>query len=1124
MKRSFRNLSSARNGKITTRRTALSCAVALLCAHAMQQASASSTVYANYKNKPFFEFEILNTGETATAVPPSYNPTGEVEVAQREITADEVKGLEMAGKLWAEILGPGAVNSTPVKVQVIGYDESFANASAISFPNLDASGQSENVVGPVAQITSNENAQYPMYVQIGAGLDFAYIDYWYTQAIGDGFDYNATIFHEIGHALGISFFDDLNINYNNFLYAIRGVQYQPDRKQVLERFDLETGDPTVYDESVFLVGEGAQSGVYFKGEHVSEVLEGSSLIGIPINGTESDGTNTFFELSHFELERSMMSHQNYLYYTFFMEAELAAMQDLGYTIDRKNFYGRSIYADGQELINTQGFYARNDNGTAYLEGVANTATLGTGLHIYGSNNSVTQVANLLAGGAGGNGIRVDGMGNTVNIVSTVQVRADGSHGTGVLFAYGQNHTLNADGIITALGEDGVALRFDFGGNLLSDKIELRGSYIWYADDGSGNYRDYLSWKNSDGSWSVSTVDFADFEIINNGPLMDTVNISGTIASRSAAIYISNNALVQEINILPNAHIFGNIVSDWDVNNLYITGYVKDPNFGVDLTTALNFGSITNTYTTGQDFDLTLYGSIDGSKSFDMTLFDGRLTVLGYTKTLSLTNYSELTLLGRDANGYVLQTKNLDLKADSVLRLPNGAKALTDEANLDGSLTVMLPQAYYYNGESTEASVTLESSNTINGAFADTQLELQSPTLDFVNETLQEVSTANGVNFITSAEVSRKADAYAQYADTSASASTGYALVHLATISDSPYKNLITALDFSAPSGSEITRVLHSLSAESYNAVAQSSLRQLKTEDRQLSFNQWASPMPKHEGTYIYGDVIYSTFDSNGANWKSDGYSAMIGADTKLGSNITWGLSLTLSSLSNNPYGNNHASANAVSALIGVRALYRPNDTGFYLQGSLRAGVQEADLNRTVNIGSYRASMDSDWHSFIGTAQAIVGYDLLFSESSYSLRTGPFALAHYAFIHTPDIDESGNAALSVESNNYDSLPLELGWRALFERKVGINSILEVSTDVGYFYDMMDDKDSTDASFRDALAPSFTSELVRDGQNGAYLNLGAKLKLKNGFSAGLSLGSVTSSEHDGFNLSANAAYCF
>ena len=1099
---------------VTVKRTALSCAVELLCLLALQQAHAATTEYVYYEGRPFFEYEILAAGEDSFEQPEIFGG-GPADHAERALNNQELAGLQLAGSLWAEILGPGAVNTAPVKVQIVGKDENYQNAAATYYPNIDASGQPAYLPAPIAQIAHNENTQYPLLVVIGAGLDFIYPDYWHPLSDGSGFDYLSTIFHELGHALGIIFNEGYETSYNDFLYDVRGTPYEHGME--LTYFDAATQDPTDFDASEFLVGLGVRSGVYFSGPHVSEVLAGSDLLGIPMNGMEYDENYELFaELSHFELEHSMMSHQNYRNYTFFMEVELAAMQDLGYTIDRKNFYGRSIYADHQTIVNHQGFYARTADGSAYLPGEVNTATLGTGLHIYGSDNEVTQAANLLAGGAGGTGIRVDGARNTVTLRDDVQIRADGPHGTGVLFAYGKNHTLNAGGTVTALGDSGIALRFDFGGNLLSDYIERRGSYIWCIEDA-----DCMSHLQN-GAWQWEVRDADGMALSNDGALMDQVNITGTLAAMQAALYIADNALVQEINILPGAHIYGDIVSQWDPNSPYITAAAKAPENGIDLTTELNFGAQRSARSQSQDFNLTLYGSIDGPESFDLALLNGKLTVLGYTNTLSIANYGELTLLGHDDAGYTLKTKEMCLANDSILRLPNGAKAQIGTAHLAGTLAIQPPLTYYHNGERIAAEVTLESS-AISGNFAQAQLELPtSPTLSVTHEQLQTKSSGNAITFLTEAEVGRTPDAYAQYADTSATATTGQALVQVADTTHSPYAPLLEALDFSHPSGNEITKALHTLSAESYRAAAQAMLRQLKAEDRQLMFQQWAEPLSA--GTNIYGELLYSTYDSDAAAWDSEGFSAIVGADTKLNPSWSVGINLTLSSLNTDIDGKHHASADAQSILAGVRTLYRPSDTGFYLQGSARAGLQDGDLERRLSIGSYHADMESDWQAFIGTAQTALGYDLMWNGANYSLRTGPVGSLNYALLRTPDIEESGPAALEVEGNSYDSMPLELGWRLQWARTTESGTTLKLAADAAWFYDVLDNQESTAASFCDANAPAFASELERDGRSGAYLNLGAQLKFANGFAAGLTCGALTGSNLDGLNVAADLSYRF
>lgn len=166
---------------------------------------------------------------------------------------------------------------------------------------------------------------------------------------------------------------------------------------------------------------------------------------------------------------------------------MAMMQDLGYSIDRRNFFGYSVYNDGLTITNDNGYFKRNAAGTEYLVGEANKQDWGVGLHVYGQNNNITQTGNLLADGDYAIGIRLDGTkDNVLNLKS--KVTANGKGGNGIAVTWGRNHIVNIESgsSVEATGAGGVALRFDFGHNDIGDDVpstEIVGSYIYY-----GNYR------------------------------------------------------------------------------------------------------------------------------------------------------------------------------------------------------------------------------------------------------------------------------------------------------------------------------------------------------------------------------------------------------------------------------------------------------------------------------------------------------------------------------------------------------------------------------------------------------------------------------------------------------------
>lgn len=333
-----------------------------------------------------------------------------------------------------------------------------------------------------------------------------------------------------------------------------------------------TADEVFFVDDIHMFSDNKRNGkvyLYFEGDNVSEVLDGKTFMradgeqitGIPINLWEQYEP----EFSHSDLSRSMMSHQNYRSYNNFLEAELAMLQDIGYNIDRRNFYGKSIYNDNLNFVNWQN-YTACENGT-YLDGY-NYTNLGVGLHVYGSNNSVIQRGHILTKGYAGVGIRVDGLNDKITVNKNTEIHADGEYGMGILIAYGKNHEINVDGVVTADGLRGDAIHFEFGANSMGATTEYRGSYIRYVRKLSEGQPAIV--KNIGLNDIIHRYEDFSFTDLNGGDfndaMADNLNISGKISADSdnegRAIYIAEESFVKNININSGAEIDGDIISFW----------------------------------------------------------------------------------------------------------------------------------------------------------------------------------------------------------------------------------------------------------------------------------------------------------------------------------------------------------------------------------------------------------------------------------------------------------------------------------------------------------------------------------------------------------------------------------
>ena len=195
-------------------------------------------------------------------------------------------------------------------------------------------------------------------------------------------------------------------------------------------------------------------------------------------------------------------------------------------------------------------------------------------------------------------VRVKGQATTVII--DADITSSGAKGIGLFVESGSenNITLNAGKTIKALGEEGIAVLF-------GSNVAARGT------------------QNPD----------APLEIVPG----KNFNVYGSLKGTKAAIYISENAEFDNINILSGASIEGAIIHEGSgFTNLTFGGSVEEQEPPVAMSTDDGTYNPSITFTPDPNFNMTYSGKIDGINSLKMNIAGGTLEYNGTANVNNIT--------------------------------------------------------------------------------------------------------------------------------------------------------------------------------------------------------------------------------------------------------------------------------------------------------------------------------------------------------------------------------------------------------------------------------------------------------------------------------------------------------
>lgn len=611
-----------------------------------------------------------------------------------------------------------------------------------------------------------------------------------------------------------------------------------------------------------------------------------------------------------------------------------------------------------------------------------------------------------------------------------------------------------------------------------------------------------------------------------GALVDNADISGRVAGKGAAIYISPNALVGNINILTGARLEGDIYSD----------YAQRDDYGQQRLTLLTFGRKANAY--GQateaadaDFSFTYRGNIEGINNLALDAHGGKTSLNGdfqiYSMTIapgaSLSGNASYTLNeeGRFVNNGILAPGNSlgQINISGAYQQGNTGQLLLEvdgrgrhdtlqvdgHAQFDGQLT-FAPQPDWYATNWRLNTQDLLKTDASDGNFSAVNSVLRSPTL-----TLQ--TTPQGKNGW-QLSMLRASNAYSRYAQDANARQVGQALDKIVAEAKSDIQPLYRTLDFSATDGGSISNALPQLSAGAYSAMFASSLQREQQIARIVGGpNPVVMPKQLTEGEWRsfaipFGGGFWQQRQGDSVGYDASSYGIVFGAEKQNDENHNWiyGFHGAVSGQSVTVKSPETATGKTTAFDLGIHARYgAERSEGMYLFGTGRLGIEDSWLDRNINVETYGASHHATWTGLSGSVTAGGGYRWALNNN---VNAGPVTSLNYTTLHRPDVKESGNdgSRLMLGSQTFDSLRSSIGVNGNWNVPLASGASFAAELQLSWDHELLDGNVVQQASFANYRSTGFSSRNQVTGRD----TLGVKAGMSYKINADVELGIGVESE--------------